>query len=156
MVVHPPGHRLPVAGTLVIGDEAIDDDGRGGADPAFGILAIPDVAGIVLLVAGAAMATLIADPVDLGRAIGGADRDFAEAGLQRFEQGFAKLAAGSDRLVRKVRNVGKAVEIGDFLIEEITHEEVLGEPDAAELFQRPDALRLAHLSPLPASAPAPV
>ena len=57
---------------------------------------------------------------------------------QRLQQVLAKRAAGLDREVGVVGNVGDAVEVGDLREEEVAHEEVLGQPHAPEILQRLD------------------
>ncbi len=60
----------------------------------------------------------VAEGVDLGRAIGGADGEPPEGRLQRLQQICAEPAAGGDGEVGIVRDVAQAVKGGDFGLEE--------------------------------------
>ncbi|MCY1546753.1 hypothetical protein D9M68_827680 [compost metagenome] len=105
------------------------------------------MAGIIGNIAPAIEAVGIAETVDLHRAKGRSDGEFAEARLQRLQQVFAQRRAGRDRQVRVVGNIGKAMDHGDFRIEEIAQEEILREPDAAQIFEALDGFGLAHRNP---------
>ena len=56
----------------------------------------------------------------------------AECPVQRLEDLLAEALADSDRKIGVVRHVRYPVEVCDLTVEHFTHEEVLGQPDAAE------------------------
>jgi hypothetical protein len=67
MVVDPPRQRFPVAGALVVGDEAVQDDASRGSHATVIVPPIPDVSPVVPLVRGAVVPHLIAKLIDLRR-----------------------------------------------------------------------------------------
>ena len=90
MVVDPPGDGFPVAGAFVIGDEAVDDDAGGGAHAAVGVAPVPDMAGIIALVAAAIELVLIAEVVDRGRAVGASGSRCGRSGPAAVPAGFRR------------------------------------------------------------------
>src|SRR5690606_5814838 len=86
----------------------------------------------------------VAEVVDFGRAVSGADGNLAKAGLQRFEQGLAQHGAGGDGQIGIFRDVGHAIGRSDLGIEEIAKEEIFAELDPSQSFERSDCSRLAH------------
>src|SRR5690606_36756570 len=101
----------------------------------------------IALIVPAIEPVLIAATVDLGAAIGGADRDEAEAGLQRLQRVLAQLPARSDGEVGIIGNILHAVEARDLRMEKVAHEEAVAETYAAELLECPHALGFAHSAP---------
>jgi len=67
-----------------------------------------------------------------------------ERRLQRLQQFLAEPLACLDRQIGILGDVGDAVEIGDFGVQEIAKEEVLRQPYAAKIFQPLHRTRLSH------------
>ena len=64
------------------------------------------------------------DGVNLRRAVGGANADFAELRLYGFQDLDAQLTTGGDRAVGEVRNIGDAFDLRYLGVQEIAQEEV--------------------------------
>src|SRR3569832_889244 len=150
VIVDPPCQLPPVARSVKAIPHRGHDDARRGAHMTTGIAPVPDVAGMAVLVERAIIARPagahhpVAQRVDLTVAIGAADRDAAEAILQRREQLLAQLGARGDRETGIVGQVAEAMDRGDLGIEEIAHEEGFRQPRAAEVAERGDAGGRSH------------
>lgn len=125
MVMDPPGHRLPVAACFDVIGERWNNHARGSTDMFFRVKPIPDVTGIVRLVARAIMSLLITALVDFAGTIRGADSNSAELILQWFQQFLAEAFSRFDCQVRVIRDVLHAVDLRNFAVEKIAQEEVL-------------------------------
>src|SRR3569623_1836123 len=145
VIVDPPGEPLPVARAVEAIPYRRHDDARRRAHMPGGIAPVPDMASVAVLVERAIIARLpgahqpVAKRVDLAVAIGAADRDSAEAILQRLEQLLAQRGALGDRQVRVVGQVAQPMDRGDLGIEEVAHEEGFRQPRAAKVRQRGNA-----------------
>ncbi|EEF25834.1 conserved hypothetical protein [Ricinus communis] len=147
MVVDPPGEALPIAFIAVAVDKPGNGDTGGCAHAAVEIPEIPYVVGGRCGVRGAVELVLVAEFIDRGGAVAGADVQPAEGRLQRLQQLLAEPLACFDRQFRIVRDIGYAVEVGDLGMQEVAKEEILGEPGAAHVFQRFHRSRLFHRFP---------
>ena len=67
-----------------------------------------------------------------------------EGRFQRLQQFLAKPPACLDRQIGILGNIGNAVEIGNFGVQEIAEEEVLRQPYPAKIFQTLHRTRLSH------------
>jgi hypothetical protein len=85
MVVDVPGEAAPIGAVRVSIREPWQDDTGRGPHPSLGISTVPGMAGPIILVPRAIEAVLIAELVDGGGAIGGADRHRAEGRAQRLQ-----------------------------------------------------------------------
>ena len=96
VVMDPPGHGLPCR----TGPETVDQPGHydacDRAHAAVRAAPIPRMTSPVLLIRGTAEPVGAAKGVDLRRPVGRADRYAPECRLQRFQEIFAKTAAGGD------------------------------------------------------------
>ena len=90
VVVNPPRHRSPISVRLVAVREPRHDDARRRPHATVRVAAIPNVAGVVGLVARARMPVRISKPIHQGRPVGGTDRDPSECGVQGLKQFFAE------------------------------------------------------------------
>ena len=135
VVVNPPGHGCPGAAFLHVVHQPGHDDAGHGAVLAVGIGLIPDVARAVLLVAGAVEVVAVAQVVDLGRAVGGADVDAPEGGLQRLQQLLAQHAAVAHRQIRVDGHIAQAMPDGNLAVQKVAHEKIAREANAAEVFE---------------------
>jgi len=146
VVVDPPRQSLP-SRLLVV--EAVphrgDDNTSHRTHMAVRVAPVPDVTGKVRLVGrttitfGASLLHVVAEPIDLSRAIGGADNDPAECVLQGFEQLFAKPYSGSDRQFWVLGNIVESMHRGDIREEEVAHKETLGQARPAKVAEPVDA-----------------
>lgn len=134
VVVDPPGEFLPIALPLKNIPESGHYHAGRRAHPPRPVTPVPDMIGIVGLVAGAAQTVLIAELVDGAATIGRADSEPAEALLQRFEQFLAQPSACSDGKVRVVWDIRQSVNCGDVGEQEIAHEEALRQTYPAKIF----------------------
>ena len=125
MAMDPPGHRLPVTARSNVIGECRNNYTRGSTHMSVRVKPIPDVTGIVRLVARAIMSLLITELVDFAGTIRGADSNSAELILQWFQQFLAEAFSRFDCQVRVIRDVGNAVELRNFAVEKIAQEEVL-------------------------------
>ena len=99
------------------------------------ILAIPDVPGEVGFVARGIVLLLVPEPIDFAGSVRRANRKASEFLLQRFEQFLAKARANFNREVGFIRDVLKAVDLGDLAIQEIAKKEAPREPGATKFLQ---------------------
>ncbi|MDT4871658.1 hypothetical protein FQZ97_1067980 [compost metagenome] len=113
-------------------------DAGGGAQISVAVRVIPDVRGKVFLVGRTAVLVAIFRPLGIHRraAIGRTNGDATETRLQGLQQLFTQLPPCLDGFVGVIRNIGDALDLTDFRVQEITHEKVLRQPYPSQLFQR--------------------
>jgi hypothetical protein len=87
------------------------------------VAAIPDVTGIIARVGGAVVAMRISERIDRARPVGRTNGQPSKGLLQGLQQLLAEMAAGNDRQVRILRQIGNAADIRNFAVEKIPHEE---------------------------------
>ena len=89
------------------------------------ITSIPDVAGIVRLIARGIVTLVVCELVDVAGTIRRPDGNSAELLLQWLQQFLAKMFTDLYCQVRVIGNVGYAVDLRCFAVEEVTQEEAL-------------------------------
>jgi len=123
MVMDPPGHGLPRR----TGPKTVDQPGHydacDRAHAAVRAAPIPGMTSPVLLIRGAAEPVGAAKGVDLRRPVGRADSQAPECRLQRFQEIFAKTAAGGDREIEIIGEVRHSFDCGDLAVKKVAHEE---------------------------------